>query len=227
MTTSQYIVTPRALNGRTGPGISFSKQTTFLKGQLITPVDTRQTSNGHWTAVRMGKGVLWVSSSYIAEYNPNAAFRFEAWPTPHETRPSNGRTPINQVFGANPQNYQQFNLAGHEGVDLYLKEGDPVTAVAPGRVFRIHTDPKSHNYGLHVRIRHANGYRTIYCHLSEIHVKTGDPIKAGQVIGLGGSTGRSSGPHLHLTLKRDNAHTPGYPYNIINPMPYVYDWLRG
>jgi len=227
MSSSQFIVIATALNARTGPGTSFPKHALFKKSELVTPVDSRQTDRGHWTAVKMGEGVLWVSSSYIAAYDPAAVFRFEAWPTPHPIRPDNGRSPINQVFGANPQNYRQFHLAGHEGVDLYIKQGNPITAVSPGSVYRIHTDASTHNYGLHVRIRHHSGYRTIYCHLSEIQVKEGDAIKPGQVIGLGGSTGRSSGPHLHLTLKRDNAHTPGYPYNIINPMPFVYDWLRG
>lgn len=59
-----------------------------------------------------------------------------------------------------------------------------------------------HNYGIHVRVQHAAGYETIYAHLQTTLVKPGQPVTAGQVLGLADSTGNSRGNHLHLTLKR-------------------------
>ena len=84
----------------------------------------------------------------------------------------------------------------HQGVDLPLKTGDPVYATFCGRV-RISQYNKG-GYGNLVIIRHDNGLETYYGHLSERMVEPGQWVEAGQIIGLGGSTGRSTGPHLHF-----------------------------
>ncbi len=87
----------------------------------------------------------------------------------------------------------------HHGVDLKLYTGEEVRAAFDGKV-RI----KRYNrrgYGYYYVIRHPNGLETIYGHLSKQFVKAGEVVKAGQVIGLGGSTGRSSGPHLHFEAR--------------------------
>lgn len=86
----------------------------------------------------------------------------------------------------------------HQGVDLPLKIGDPVSAAFDGRVrFSAYTK----GYGNLVIIRHENGLETYYGHLSKRHVESGDWVHAGDVIGLGGSTGRSTGPHLHFETR--------------------------
>ena len=87
----------------------------------------------------------------------------------------------------------------HQGVDLPLKTGDPVYATFCGRV-RISQYNKG-GYGNLVIIRHDNGLETYYGHLSERMVEPGQWVEAGQIIGLGGSTGRSTGPHLHLETR--------------------------
>ena len=87
----------------------------------------------------------------------------------------------------------------HQGVDLPLKTGDPVYATFCGRV-RISQYNKS-GYGNLVIIRHDNGLETYYGHLSERMVEPGQWVEAGQIIGLGGSTGRSTGPHLHFETR--------------------------
>lgn len=86
----------------------------------------------------------------------------------------------------------------HYGTDLKLHNGDPVVAAFDGmvRISRYHKQ-----FGNVVVIRHANGLETLYGHLSQRNVETGDLVKAGQVVGLGGSTGRSTGDHLHFETR--------------------------
>ena len=87
----------------------------------------------------------------------------------------------------------------HQGVALPLQTGDPVYATFCGRV-RISQYNKG-GYGNLVIIRHDNGLETYYGHLSERMVEPGQWVEAGQIIGLGGSTGRSTGPHLHFETR--------------------------
>ena len=86
----------------------------------------------------------------------------------------------------------------HQGVDLPLKTGTPVVAAFDGRV-RASTYNKG--YGNLVIIRHENGLETFYGHRSPREVEVGDWVRAGDEIGLGGSTGRSTGPHLHFETR--------------------------
>lgn len=88
---------------------------------------------------------------------------------------------------------------GHHGVDLPLKTGDPVYATFDGKVR--YSAFSSSGYGNLIIIRHTNGLETYYAHLSERNVESGDWVIAGQQIGKGGSTGRSSGPHLHFETR--------------------------
>ncbi len=87
----------------------------------------------------------------------------------------------------------------HQGVDLPLKMGEPVYAAFCGRV-RI-SQYNNGGYGNLVIIRHDNGLETYYGHLSERMVQPGQWVEAGQIVGLGGSTGRSTGPHLHFETR--------------------------
>lgn len=86
----------------------------------------------------------------------------------------------------------------HQGLDLGLKTGDPIYATFDGKV-RI--SKAAGDYGNLVVIRHNNGLETYYAHLSQRDVEVGDWVVAGQQIGLGGSTGRSTGPHLHFEVR--------------------------
>ncbi len=90
--------------------------------------------------------------------------------------------------------------AMHTGLDFRAASGDPVRATANGKVA---SSGWAGGYGRMVEIDHGNGLSTRYGHLSEINVKVGDPIKIGQVIGAVGSTGRSTGPHLHYETRID------------------------
>jgi murein DD-endopeptidase MepM/ murein hydrolase activator NlpD len=90
--------------------------------------------------------------------------------------------------------------AMHTGLDFRAAMGDPVRATANGKVI---SSGWAGGYGRMVEIDHGNGLSTRYGHLSEISVKVGDAIKIGQVIGAVGSTGRSTGPHLHYETRID------------------------
>lgn len=87
----------------------------------------------------------------------------------------------------------------HQGTDIGLKIGDPIYATFDGRV-RI-TKYYRGGYGNLIVLRHDNGLETYYGHLSEILVKPEQWVTAGQVIGYGGNTGRSTGPHLHFEMR--------------------------
>jgi murein DD-endopeptidase MepM/ murein hydrolase activator NlpD len=90
--------------------------------------------------------------------------------------------------------------AMHTGLDFRAQMGDPVRATANGKVV---SAGWSGGYGRMVEIDHGNGLSTRYGHLSEITVRVGDTVKIGQVIGEVGSTGRSTGPHLHYETRID------------------------
>ncbi|MCP3382907.1 MULTISPECIES: M23 family metallopeptidase [unclassified Bradyrhizobium] len=90
--------------------------------------------------------------------------------------------------------------AMHTGLDFRAATGDPARVTANGKVV---SAGWSGGYGRMVEVDHGNGLSTRYGHLSEINVKVGEIVKIGQVIGLVGSTGRSTGPHLHYETRID------------------------
>lgn len=144
-------------------------------------------------------------------------FKFQFWPTEYRK--------ITQLFGANPQNYAQFGLPGHDGIDIRAPTGSKVFCVAPGEVSRVQATPAGHNYGIHVRVAHQDGYETIYAHLQEAFVKKGDAVEAGTLLGLADNTGNSFGSHLHITLKKAGARQGNWPKNIIDPTPFLLPLL--
>ena len=88
----------------------------------------------------------------------------------------------------------------HQGVDIPLPSGTPIYATFTGKV---RVSRYSNGYGNLVVIRHENGLETFYAHLSKRMVESGDWVNAGDIIGQGGSTGRSTGPHLHFETRYD------------------------
>ncbi len=100
--------------------------------------------------------------------------------------------------------------AWHTGVDISAPSGRNVVATAEGKV--VFTGWNG-NYGKCIIVRHQFGYETVYGHLSKILVNTGEVVKKEQIIGQVGSTGRSTGPHLHYEVRRYN--------DVINPWPYL------
>lgn len=89
----------------------------------------------------------------------------------------------------------------HKGVDIAAPRGTSVNSSAEGQVVRI--GYQSGGYGNFIELLHPNGLTTFYAHLSRIDVASGDRVSGGERIGLVGSTGYSTGPHLHFEVRRD------------------------
>ncbi len=96
-------------------------------------------------------------------------------------------------------NYGWRRRRMHKGVDLKLYTGEPVRSAFDGKV-RVRRYNRR-GYGYYYVIRHTNGLETVYGHLSKHIAKDGQIVKAGDVIGLGGNTGRSTGSHLHFEVR--------------------------
>ena len=114
---------------------------------------------------------------------------------------------ITSPYGIRKDPFTKVNKQ-HKGIDFAGKIGTELYAVAPGRV--ISAGERS-GYGTTVEIDHGLGFTTLYAHLSKINVSRGDWVRPGTVIGLGGSSGRSTGPHLHYEIRYKGA-----PFNPIN-----------
>ncbi|QJA05412.1 peptidoglycan DD-metalloendopeptidase family protein [Thermosulfurimonas marina] len=99
--------------------------------------------------------------------------------------------------------------AFHSGIDIVSYMGTPVRATADGRVIYA---GRHAGYGKVVVIRHRYGYSTLYGHLKKITVRAGQKVKRGEVIGYLGSTGRSTGPHLHYEVRRYGRYLNPYRY---------------
>jgi len=96
--------------------------------------------------------------------------------------------------------YHTFTF--HGGMDFTAETGTEVYATGDGRVVKRKSD--AWGYGNHLIVNHGHGYTTVYAHLSRFAVSNGAKVKRGQLIGYVGSTGRSTGPHLHYEVRRNN-----------------------
>lgn len=92
-------------------------------------------------------------------------------------------------------------IHGYNGVDIAAPTGTPVMASASGTVIISRISGYNGGYGLYVAIKHDNGTQTLYGHLSRVNVSVGQTVSQGEIIGAVGSSGRSSGPHLHFEVR--------------------------
>jgi murein DD-endopeptidase MepM/ murein hydrolase activator NlpD len=99
----------------------------------------------------------------------------------------------------------------HTGLDIGNPTGNPVYASEDGKIIRAGWN--NSGYGYFIEIDHGNGLHTLYAHLSKIYVKVGEIISRSQVIGAIGSTGRSTGPHLHFEVRVNGSR--------VNPLGYI------
>lgn len=101
--------------------------------------------------------------------------------------------------------------SGHMALDMATVLGGPIFASDGGTV--IYSGPISGGYGIMVMIDHGNGYQTLYAHLNSVSVGCGQSVSQGQVIGQGGSTGNSTGPHLHFEVRYGGGYVN--PWNVL------------
>ena len=117
---------------------------------------------------------------------------------------------INNEFGWRPNPFGGSSMENHPGMDIDGEKGDPVVASANGVVVKAGLNG---GYGNLIELDHGNGMTTRYGHLSEIEVEVGEQVTRGQEIGKVGSTGRSTGPHLHYEVRIDG--------EAVNPRDYL------
>jgi murein DD-endopeptidase MepM/ murein hydrolase activator NlpD len=115
------------------------------------------------------------------------------------------------VQGQLTSKFGNRNGRHHDGIDIGAKKGTPVVSAADGKVMFSGWGPTG--YGLMVIIKHKNNLTTVYAHNSHIHVHKNQVVKQGQKIASVGSTGRSTGPHLHFEVRNDS--------HAYNPLQYL------
>ncbi len=136
--------------------------------------------------------------------------------------------PIKSRFVTSNYGYRSRFGRMHYGTDMSLCTGDTIVSAFDGRV-RVSSFERG-GYGHYVIVRHPNGLETIYGHMSKRIANVGDIVKAGQVIGLGGSTGRSTGPHLHFECRfMGIAINPAemFDFQMGVPMDDTYQFRKG
>ena len=119
--------------------------------------------------------------------------------------------PVNGTISSRYGVSSRIRVSTHTGLDIAASKGTEIKAVADGTVTLAEY---SGSYGYLVKIDHGNGVETWYGHTSKMYVKAGQEVKAGDVIALVGSTGNSTGPHLHLEIRINGQH--------VNPQKYLY-----
>lgn len=135
---------------------------------------------------------------------------------PEETKPAKvtWKVPINYTAFTSPFGYRTDPVYGgkrfHYGVDLAAPKGRPIYATRSGTVSIASYDSEC---GYYVQINHGDGYKSIYMHMTNYIVKKGQKVSQGEVIGYCGSTGKSTGPHLHFGISKNGSY--------VNPANYI------
>jgi murein DD-endopeptidase MepM/ murein hydrolase activator NlpD len=125
-------------------------------------------------------------------------------------RPVKSITEVSSNYGLR-RNPFGWGYEFHDGIDFTGPQGTPIYATAPGT---IETAEYQRGYGYHVVIDHGYGYKTLYAHLSDMAVIAGESVSKDQIIGKLGSTGRSTGPHLHYSVYRNG--------ESVDPIEYIH-----
>ena len=120
-------------------------------------------------------------------------------------------------YGLSPTSYRNHT---HNGIDLKARYEDVMATENQGRVVKVGSDKTSGNFAV-VEYDRSDGakWRVSYCHLDSVAVRHGDVVNAGQKLGVSGNTGNSTGPHLHLTVKRQGAGATEF--KTVDPLNYL------
>ncbi|MFF8831396.1 transglycosylase family protein [Streptomyces sp. NPDC015131] len=211
-----------------------AKTHTVARGETLSSIAAKYNVKGGWAA-------LYSTNKTVVGPNPNmiqpgmvlalpdsagptpAPAPKPADPAPQKPAPAPAPAPasfvapvkghVSQGFG-NPRS--SYTLGYHTGTDFTAPQGTPLYAITNGVVVASDT---SSSYGINVQIKLADGKHLMYAHMSGKTVSVGQTVKPGQVIGYVGSTGNSTGPHLHLELRLQPRFAAG---NFLDPVT----WLR-
>jgi len=129
-----------------------------------------------------------------------------------------GTANVSSGFGTRFHPVMQ-SMRHHDGIDLPCPMRTPVRSLAKGTVIRVGTDS---GYGKFVIVFHGAGWSSVYAHLSAQNVEVGRRLKAGEILGLAGATGRVTGPHLHFELRRD-----GVAVDPLTTLPFLTANVNG
>ncbi|MBQ0086234.1 MAG: peptidoglycan DD-metalloendopeptidase family protein [Bacteroidales bacterium] len=162
--------------------------------------------NHTWEYIELGRPVIDTAGFYEGWTNDVIhAFKghsVDNLPEEIELRLVDSLNPFSAPIVGNVRSGFKFRRTReHKGIDVPLHIGDTVRAAFNGIVRYIGGVRQTGGYGNLVIIRHSNGLETYYGHLSKILVGENESVKAGEIIGLGGNTGRSTGPHLHFETR--------------------------
>lgn len=143
-----------------------------------------------------------------AELRENIFLRDDIYRSTPSIYPAFGR--LSSGYG-----YRRHPISGkrdfHQGIDISNRSGTPIYATADGEVIYV---GRKYKMGKYIKIRHSYGFDTLYGHLSEYSVRKGQKVSKGDIIGRMGSTGESTGPHLHYEVIRYKRHR--------NPVKYLF-----
>jgi murein DD-endopeptidase MepM/ murein hydrolase activator NlpD len=161
---------------------------------------------GFWVAVRRkNQDEGWIHSSFLAKDKPEKRGADKLEGGKNFDVPTSGIRTSN--FGSRVDPVTKKRNAFHSGIDIGAPLGTPVYASSDGVIRQ--ADFNKNGYGNLIIIEHAQDFTTYYGHLSKIKVKVGQTVKKGDNIGAVGSTGKSTGPHLHFEVRRgDKALDP-------------------
>lgn len=202
---------PSGLNFRSAPSLHANVRTVLENGEDIDKV-LRTSSNGKWLKVQVNGRTGWVYRGYTCSETSRRARDGNdgggSGAIAHWRNPINGAC-VTSDFG--PRRRPTRGASSyHQGCDLGAGCGTPVRSAAPGRVVFA---GRSGGYGNTVIIQHPDGSRTLYAHLSRINVRSGTRPSSSTIIGRVGSTGVSTGCHLHFGLMRGGRY--------VDPQNYI------
>lgn len=190
-----------ALGTNFSPSKSGTGGDTSSMGSGFSPSNSRSGSSYKTVTLNTGGSTSSASSAGASTAGATTTQVFRL------VRPVNGRVTLG--YGTK----DSLHTSGHTGIDFACAQGTPVQSGADGTVVTAtQSNAPNGGYGMYMEVDHGNGYKTLYAHLSGFSASVGSSVKAGQIIAKSGNTGNSTGPHLHLTLFKNGAHTDPAPF---------------
>jgi murein DD-endopeptidase MepM/ murein hydrolase activator NlpD len=206
-TAQLRVNSPEGLNLRAGPGTEHAIVTVIAHNSLVTPI--QRAADGRWVQVLHNGQAGWVDGLYLVSLDQPVSTTDSS-----RTDPGTAAGSARYIWPVAGRSITTPFSPGHLGIDVdqFNAEGSPVVAAAAGKV-SFAGGNRCCSYGLYVQVEHRDGSMTLYAHLSVIQVHEGQDVAQGQVVGLSGNTGRSTGAHLHFEL-----HMSGSP---VDPLLYL------